>query len=227
MRILVLATDAYGGTGGIAQYMRDFIRAVANHPKTEDVTVIPRAIAREPEPLPEGVTHLPGFTGGKLRFTTGALRAAMLPPRFDWIVCGHVNLLPVAAAAAAVSGAKIILVVYGIEVWEPKRRLARLLVSRVFAVISISSVTIERLQRWARLPADRTFILPNAIDLSRYTPGAKSEQLISRVSLHGRRVLLTVGRMDAAEQAKGFDEILDVMPGLVSEMPDLVYVAVG
>ncbi len=50
---------------------------------------------------------------------------------------------------------------------------------------------------------------------------------MSRWSLGGRRVLLTVGRMDAAEQAKGFDEILDVMPRLVSEIPELVYVAVG
>jgi glycosyltransferase involved in cell wall biosynthesis len=33
--------------------------------------------------------------------------------------------------------------------------------------------------------------------------------------------------MDAAEQAKGFDEVIDVMPALVSEMPDLIYVAVG
>jgi len=207
--------------------MRDLVRAIASHPDTESVTVIPRVIAREAEQLPERVTHLPGFTASKLRFISGALRTAARRPRFDWIICGHVNLLPVAAAAAAVSGAKIILVVYGMEAWEPRGRLARLLLARVSAVISISSITIERLQRWARLPDDRVFLLPNAVDLSRYTPGAKNEHLISRWHLEGRRVLLTVGRMDAAEQAKGFDEIIDVLPGLVSEIPELVYVAVG
>jgi glycosyltransferase involved in cell wall biosynthesis len=33
--------------------------------------------------------------------------------------------------------------------------------------------------------------------------------------------------MDAAEQAKGFDEILDILPRLVAEIPNLVYIAVG
>lgn len=223
----MLATDAYGGTGGIAQYMRDLIAAVASHPKTEAVTVIPRIVARDPEPVPERVTNLSRAAGNKFRFIAATLRASIARPGFDRIICGHVNLLPAATAAAAISGAKVILVVYGMEVWEPRGRIARVLLSRVFAVISISSVTIDRLRAWSHLPPHRTFLLPNAIDLSRYTPGAKSEQLLARWSLAGRRVLLTVGRMDAAEQAKGFDEILDVLPQLVAEIPGLAYVAVG
>ncbi|HVF40041.1 MAG TPA: glycosyltransferase family 4 protein [Gemmatimonadaceae bacterium] len=227
LRILVLATDAYGGTGGIAQYMRDLIAAVASHPRTEAVTVIPRIVSRDTEPLPQRVTHLARSAGNKFRFIAATLRASVARPGFDFIICGHVNLLPAATAAAAISGAKVILVVYGMEAWEPKGRIARLLLSRVFAVISISSVTIDRLRAWSRLAQHRTFLLPNAIDLSRYTPGAKNEQLMARWSLGGRQILLTVGRMDAAEQAKGFDEILDVLPELVAEIPGLAYVAVG
>src|SRR5688500_18199955 len=33
--------------------------------------------------------------------------------------------------------------------------------------------------------------------------------------------------MDAAEQAKGFDEILDVLPQLIAEIPELIYIALG
>jgi len=33
--------------------------------------------------------------------------------------------------------------------------------------------------------------------------------------------------MDAAEQAKGFDEILEILPLLRNEMPDIAYLAVG
>jgi glycosyltransferase involved in cell wall biosynthesis len=227
LRILVLASDAYGGTGGIAQYMRDLIAAMASHPDTENVTVLPRVIARQPEPVPPRVAHRSRSANSKVRFVAEALRSAMARPAFDWIVCGHINLLPVASAAAAVSGAKVILVVYGMEAWQPRGRVVRSLISRVGGVLSISSFTLDRLQRWARVPAHRTHLLPNAVDLSRYTPGAKNEELVSRWSLHGKRVLLTVGRMDAAEQAKGFDEILDVLPRLVEEIPDLVYVAVG
>lgn len=227
MRVLVLVTDAYGGTGGIAQYMRDLIEAIASHPKTENVTVLPRVMAREAELLPPRVTHLPGSAGNKIRFIAAALRLGMFRSRFDLIVCGHINLLPVASATAALSRGRVVLVVYGMEAWEPRSRVTRLLLSRVSGIISISSVTIERLQRWAGLIPQRTHLLPNAVDLSRYTPGPKNDELISRWSLGGRRVLLTVGRMDAAEQAKGFDEILDILPQLVAEIPGVVYVAVG
>ena len=207
--------------------MRDFIEAAASHRDAESVTVIPRIIAREPEIPPERVTHLSRAAGSKIRFVWTTLRAAAARPAVDWIVCGHVNLLPIASAAAALSGARIILVVYGMEVWEPGGTRTKLLLSRVFAVVSISQVTIDRMQRWARLATPRVHLLPNGVDLSRYTPGARSETLVSRWSLHSRRVLLTVGRMDAAEQAKGFDEILDVLPQLIAEIPELIYVAVG
>lgn len=227
MRVLVLATDVFGGTGGIAQYTRDLVTAVAGYPGVEEVTVIPRIIAREPEPLPPGVTYLAGAAGSKLRFTATVLRAAMRRPRPDWIICGHVNLLTLAHAAAALCGAPVILLTYGIEVWEPKGRLVRALVARTRAVVSISKFTIEKMRRWVPLPAQRTFLLPNAIDLAKYQPGPRNPALASRWSLDGRRVLLTVGRMDAREQAKGFDEILEIMPRLVSEFPDIVYVAVG
>jgi phosphatidyl-myo-inositol dimannoside synthase len=227
LRVLILASDAFGGTGGIAQYMRDLVSAIASYRDTANVTVIPRVIAREIEPLPPRVTHIAGAAGTKLGFVAAVLRAAAGRPRFDWIVCGHINLLPIAHAAAAVSGARVILVTYGMEVWHSRGRLTRFLLSRTSGIISISSFTIEKMRTWAELASGRSFLIPNAIDLSRYTPGVKNEQLVSRLNLQGRHVLLTLGRMDAAEQAKGFDEILDVLPRLVSEIPDIVYVAVG
>lgn len=227
VRVLLLATDVYGGTGGIAQYTRDFVAATASHPDTESVTVIPRVIAREPEPVPHGVTYLTGAAGSKVRFVTTVIRTAMQRPPFDWIVCGHINLLGVAHVAAKMSGARVMLLTYGIEVWEPKGRIERALVARAEAIISISEFTIGKLRRWAPLEPKRTFLLPNAIDLSKYTPGPRSAELASRWSLNGRRVLLTVGRMDAREQAKGFDEILEILPRLAEEFPNIVYVAVG
>jgi glycosyltransferase involved in cell wall biosynthesis len=223
MRVLVLATDVFGGTGGIAQYTRDFVAATASYPAVQEVTVIPRVIAREPEPLPPSVTYLADAAGSKARFISAVLRAATSRPAFDWIVCAHINLLPIAHLASAMCGAPVILLTYGIEVWEPKGRFVRALVARTSALVSISTITMEKMRAWAPLPATQSFLIPNAIDLATYTPGPRSAELASRLSLNGRRVLLTLGRMDAREQAKGFDEILEVMP----RFPDIVYVAVG
>lgn len=225
--MLVLATDVFGGTGGIAQYTRDFVAAAASYPMVRDIIVIPRVIAREPEPLPPSVTYLADAAGSKARFISAVFRAAASRPAFDWIVCAHINLLPIAHMAAAMCGAPVILLTYGIEVWEPKGRFVRALVARTQAIVSISNFTMEKMRGWARLPATRSFLIPNAIDLATYTPGPRSAELASRWSLDGRRVLLTLGRMDAREQAKGFDEILEVMPRLAEEFPGIVYVAVG
>jgi glycosyltransferase involved in cell wall biosynthesis len=222
----VLVTDAFGGTGGIAQYTRDFIAALASYHDTETVTVVPRLITREPQPLPPRVNQLSEAASGKIPFALTAMRAARRET-FDWIVCAHINLLPAAVLAATISGGRIILLTYGIEVWSRRNFLSRSLLRRVFGFIAISEITIDRMRVWADIPPHRSFLIPNAIDLSRYTPGRKNDALTSRWSLSEKRVLLTVGRMDAAEQAKGFDEILDVLPSLRKEMPDIAYLAVG
>ena len=44
MKILLLATDVFGGYGGIALYNRDFVAALAGHPDCEEVVVVPRLI---------------------------------------------------------------------------------------------------------------------------------------------------------------------------------------
>jgi glycosyltransferase involved in cell wall biosynthesis len=227
LKILVLATDAFGGTGGIAQYTRDLIAALASYPATDSVTVVPRVIARDPEPLPTGVTHLSEASAGKLRFALTVLQVAASRNSFDWIVCAHINLLPAAVVAARLSGGRIILLTYGIEVWYQRGRITRSLLRRVSAIVSISEVTLQKMRAWADLAVTRSFLIPNAIDLSRYTPGPKNQTLVSHWGLQGRRVLLTVGRMDAAEQAKGFDEILDALPVILGDTPDIVYLVVG
>jgi len=45
MRILALVTDAFGGLGGIAQYNRDLLVALASMDSIEEVVVVPRVIA--------------------------------------------------------------------------------------------------------------------------------------------------------------------------------------
>ena len=46
LRILALVTDGFGGSGGIAQYNRDFLSALARCDRVGDVIVLPRLSAR-------------------------------------------------------------------------------------------------------------------------------------------------------------------------------------
>ncbi len=81
-----------------------------------------------------------------------------------------------------------------------------------------------------RMPAatgPRSFILPNCVDLARFTPGPKNPALLDRYGLHDRTVLLTVARLSADERYKGIDEVLEVLPELARQIPNLGYLIVG
>jgi glycosyltransferase involved in cell wall biosynthesis len=75
--------------------------------------------------------------------------------------------------------------------------------------------------------ANACHILPNSIDLTVFSPAAKPEYLITRYKLEGRRVLLTVGRMDSEIRKKGFDAVIDALLLIRQRLPDIVYLVGG
>jgi phosphatidylinositol alpha-1,6-mannosyltransferase len=226
-RVLALVTDAYGGTGGIAQYNRDVLECVAAHRLVTDVVVVPRVISRDVQDLPQKVTHCATTAGSKARFLRAVAKLSSPREKFDLVICAHVNLLPAAWLAARRLDARLLVLVYGLEVWTRGSRLQRHMLRSADAVVSISSFTLDKLRKWAAVALDRTFLVPNAIDLSIYTPGQPSEALRQRFGFGQGPVITTLGRMDENERAKGFDEILEVLPSLLEDFPTLTYCAAG
>jgi glycosyltransferase involved in cell wall biosynthesis len=218
LRVLLLTTDIYGGYGGIALYNRDFAAAVASHPDCDELVVVPRLIPNTPEEIPSKVR----FVAEAARNNAAYFRAvgALRREKFDLVFCGHVNLLPVARMMVE----RPALLIYGIEAWKPLRdRVRNRLARNACAVISISDVTLTRFLAWSSY-GGRTFILPNAIHLEEYAIGPRNPALVARYGLEGKRVLLTVGRIVAAERYKGFDEVIEVLPDLPK---DVVYLVAG
>jgi glycosyltransferase involved in cell wall biosynthesis len=136
-------------------------------------------------------------------------------------------LLPAAWLAARRSNAKLMILVYGLEVWHRASWPRRYMLRRTNAVIAISEITMNRLREWAMIADDRVFLVPNAIDVTAYTPGLPTEGLRERLGLGEGPVLMTLGRMDATERAKGFDEVLEILPSLLEDFPTLMYCAAG
>ncbi len=218
MKLLLLATDIYGGYGGIALYNRDFVAALASHPDCEEVVVVPRIIPNEPEHIPSNVRFVSEAAKSNLAY----LRAinALRKERFDLVFCGHVNLLPVARTLSS----DAVLLVYGIEAWKPSRnRIRSRLATQIRSVISISEITMRRFLAWTSCDC-RQFILPNAIHQDLYRIAPRDPALVARYGLEDKRVLLTVGRVVAAERYKGFDEVIEILGDLPE---DVVYVIAG
>ncbi len=224
--MLVLTTEAFGGHGGIAQYNRDLLSALCAIPECAKVFALPRLMPHKPEPLPSKLVYLDDGLRGKWAYMLAAWRAAR--SRCDLVVCGHINLLPVAALASWRCSAPLVLLIYGIDAWRPHRsRFVNRLLRRVAHVISISEITRDRFSAWSGVPRERIHILPNAIDLARYGTGPKNPALEQRYGLTGKRVLMTLGRLSADERYKGFDEVLDLLPELLKSYPDLTYLIAG
>lgn len=228
LRILMLATDAHGGFGGISQYNRDVIEALSRNDRIASVTVVPRVVHDRDFALPDRVTYDLGGTVGLGAYLRRAASYVIGGGRFDLVYCAHVNLAPLARAIATARRVPMVLAIYGIEAWQPPaRRAARWACGAADLVVSISRITLDRFLAWSR-PAPRFHaILPNAIHTDGYAAGARNPELERRLRVQGRKVVLTFGRMSADERYKGFDEVLAVLPRLREREPRIAYIAAG
>jgi glycosyltransferase involved in cell wall biosynthesis len=69
--------------------------------------------------------------------------------------------------------------------------------------------------------------MPNAIHLDEFGIGTRDAALAERYGLAGRRVVMTLGRLAGSERYKGFDEVLEAMPALIGQVPEIIYVIAG
>jgi asparagine synthase (glutamine-hydrolysing) len=227
-RILALVTDAFGGFGGIAQYDRDLLSAICAMPDVQAVDVVPRLMPRSSGALPTKLRLVKDALGGKWRFAWAALWEALRGRRVSLVLCGHINLLPVAWLCKLLARAPIVLCIYGIDAWTPPgSRLARWLARKIDAVISISRLTAERFSAWSGVPVQDISILPNAVHMDRFGIAPRNPALVERYGLAGKKVVATLGRLVSEERYKGFDEVLDILPDLVRRVPNLVYLLMG
>jgi phosphatidylinositol alpha-1,6-mannosyltransferase len=226
--VLMMLTDAYGGYGGIAQYNRDFIAALCALPEVASVEALPRIAEAPLGDLPAKLVFPLSGVGGILRLTRAALARGLFGPKPDIVICGHINLLPWCALIAKLRSAKLVMLLFGIDVWQPTgRTMIDRLTGRVDLIISISRVTLERYLAWASPPRRGPALLPNAIHLEDYGEGPKAPDLVALYGLEGRKVLMTFGRIAATEQAKGFDEIIEILPRLRMRDTSIVYMVAG
>ncbi|HEY1299639.1 MAG TPA: hypothetical protein VGF07_04030, partial [Stellaceae bacterium] len=91
--VLALVSDAFGGHGGIAQYNRDLLGALAQSGTAAAVLVLPRH-ASDPVAVPDGVGQLPARRG-RLAYS---MRAVLTAWRWrpDIVFCGHLYMAPLA-----------------------------------------------------------------------------------------------------------------------------------
>ena len=129
----MLLTDGFGGRGGIAKFNRDFLRALDASERVKRIWVLPRLIPDpNDDPIPESVVYDRPAAAGIASFIIRLAIHAWRVERIDLVVCGHLHLLPAAWVLARLRGARLALIVHGIEAWTRSGKfLANLLAHRV------------------------------------------------------------------------------------------------
>jgi phosphatidyl-myo-inositol dimannoside synthase len=225
MNVLVLLTDAYGGRGGIAKFNRDLIAAISTSPHVSGVDVLPRVVADEPTGIPQGVRFRASAAGSKLQYVWAILLHVLGGPRPALIVCGHIYLSPFARLLSRWYGVQWVMILHGIEAWEPPPLgVQRSSLSGMTRAFAVSEYSRRRFLEWAHVESQQVSVIPNCVEVSAYSPGPKADYLLDRYDLRGKRVLLTLGRLVSKERAKGFDEVIKALSELES---DVVYLIVG
>lgn len=227
---LALVTDAFGGRGGIALYNRHFLKAVCSYPGFSSCEAFPRAITYQLEEMPRNLAFHTELAGSGLRFAKAVAMRSLSGPRPAIVVCAHLHLLPFAQTLAARYGCPVLPLTYGVDAWTPTRHAtSNMLARRLEDFVSIRRLTAARFRNWSGNTRARFHYLPNCIDLSMYGPGPKREDLLQRYGLAGRTIVMTAGRMEFSpgEIKKGFDEVIEALPLLAEQVPDVSYLVMG
>jgi phosphatidylinositol alpha-1,6-mannosyltransferase len=166
-----------------------------------------------------------------------AIRHALRDRRVDIVYVAHWRACAVAMRIGAVGlrpRPTYIQAVHGSEVLyllRPGLRnlLHRWLFSRVTSTaacfIALGSYQVHTLELLGT-DLERVFVSPEGVDLSEageIDPGV-ARSLRERLSLQGKRVILTVGRL---VERKGHDNVIRALPAIIQHVPDAIYLIVG
>lgn len=231
MKILYLTPGVFD-KGGIARYCRYQIQAIRERFGPESIKVFSVRGPGCAEFEFEDPFHV-AWAGKKpdnfnriLFGLHSALEALVWKPNL--VLTAHVNLSWLGLTLARWACAKSILNAYGLEIWSGLNRLRVQGLRYHDLIISDCHNTADYIQTTFHRKTP-TSVVWDPVDLSRYFPKPKSEDLFSRYNIPrapGFRYIMTLGRVSVASRHKGVERIIQVFSNL-KDVPDIHYIIAG
>lgn len=98
------------------------------------------------------------------------------------------------------------------------------ILNRATRLIAVSRFTSQILVERVGIPESRIRVIYHGVDPERFTPAEASSNLVDKLDLHGKKVFLTVTRLDSF---KGVDNMILALKNVVSSVSNVMYVVVG
>lgn len=219
-RILYLVPDLINPASGIARHSRIVCRALIA--SGFDLAVAAYLddghVPSEFADLVSSLRYQP-CGGSRAAFVLRGLGMAMsLHP--DIVITAHPHFAPVAWTSAQIAHAPWISFLHGIESWNRLSSLRRVPLARAERYFAVSHFTAQNASEVNDIDLARVRVLQSCLD-----PVFNSCR--SRPAQRPTLSMLTVARMEPAEQYKGHDYVIRAMPRLLRQFPGLKYNIVG
>lgn len=169
-----------------------------------------------------------GYDIRKLKFIRKCVKVGI---GYDAVILSHINLMLAGFLIKLFSPkTKLILIAHGIEVWMPFNGYKKYMLRQCDRIVTVSDYTKNVMIKLNHLPKEKFTVLNNCLDPFLEPPvvGEKDPQLLQRYQIkNSDTVLMTLTRLAAREQYKGYDIVIESLPELHKDYPDLKYLVVG
>lgn len=219
--------------GGIQVYSEFWLKALQSLETNASYEVFLKHDTHLPDDFlcpPNAQFHFAGTWSSSLR--TAAFAAQILGfglwRRPSLIMVNHLNFAIAAYWLKQLTGVPYWIAVYGVESWNVKKPALQAALRHADKILSISGYTRDRILQEQNLDPAKISLLPCTFEANRWSIDPKPTHLLARYGLKSEQpIILTVARLAEAEQYKGYDRILEALPQIRQEIPDIHYILAG
>lgn len=219
--------------GGIQVYLQDLLEGLVDEFPNLSLAIFDQLDRSKPKTKFNSENISFAFSGGvpdllRIPHFASNLIVGTLTKQPNLIICGHLNFAPVAFWLHRLTGIPYWILVYGVDAWMVQDKWKIEALHAAEKIVSISGYTRDRLIKEQNLPFDKIPLLPVTFDASRFEIGHKPDYLLKRYGLKPEQpVILTVTRLSSEDGYKGYDQILQALPEIRRQLPDVHYMLVG
>lgn len=144
------------------------------------------------------------------------------------VIATHLNFTVAAYWLKRFAGVPYWAVAHGVEAWNINRPDLQLALHHADRILAVSGYTRDRLLKEQNLDPAKISLLPNTFDSSCFQIAPKPTYLLKRYGLSPKQpIILTVARLSREEQYKGYDQLIQSLPAMIKQIPNLHYLLVG
>ena len=233
-KIHVWMPDIFQFKGGIQVYGAFFIQALEQILPNSDRHIFLKNDAKATDDLQFNPRTQFSFAGKwKLSFLYTPIFAlqvflAALLKRPDLIICGHINFSPLALRIFNLLKIPYWVVVHGIDAWDIKDASKISALKAAQKIVSIGEYTRDRIVKEQKISSESIYLLPVTFDASQFVIQPKPQYLLDRYQFKfDQPIILTVTRLASGNSYKGYDQIIQSLPAIRRQIPNIHYLLVG